>query len=46
MAVKAEGYFRIEQKLVTTCFSTLGGNGANRTARTITKELMLVLRPK
>lgn len=41
----AAKYFRIEQKHVTTRFSTLGGNGHNRNAREYAKELILVLTP-
>lgn len=41
----AEKYFGIERKLVKTRFSTLGGNGQNRTARKDAKEMILVLRP-
>lgn len=42
----AETYFRIERSLVKSCFSTLGGNGHNRSARRHSRELMLVLKPK
>lgn len=38
--------FRVKKKSVKTRFSTLGGNTANRAARKVSDELMLVLRPK
>lgn len=36
--------FRVEAKTVTSRFSTLGGNRTNRSARKITRELILVLK--
>jgi len=42
----AEAYFNVVRKSVKTRFSTLGGNTANRAARKISDELMLVLRPR
>lgn len=42
----AEHYFEVARKSVKTRFSTLGGNTANRAARKVSDELMLVLRPK
>lgn len=42
----ADEYFRIDKKKVKTRFSTLGGNGRNRTARQMRGELILLLRPK
>lgn len=38
--------FEVTRKSVKTRFSTLGGNTANRAARRVSGELMLVLRPK
>jgi len=38
--------FSVKRKSVKTRFSTLGGNTANRAARKVSDELMLVLRPK
>lgn len=46
VAGAAETHFRIECKLVRTRFSTLGGNGQNRTARQESREMMLLLRPR
>ena len=42
----AKQYFKVARKSVKTRFSTLGGNTANRAARKVSDELMLVLRPK
>jgi hypothetical protein len=42
----AEAHFKIDRRLVKTRFSTLGGNGENRTARQDSKEMMLLLRPR
>lgn len=42
----AGAYFNVAKKSVKTRFSTLGGNSANRAARKVSDELMLVLRPK
>ena len=39
-------YFKVVRKAVKTRFSTLGGNSANRAARKVSDELMLVLRPR
>lgn len=40
-----KGHYRVVRKSVKTRFSTLGGNTANRAARQVPDELMLVLRP-
>ena len=42
----AAAYFKVVRKSVKTRFSTLGGNTANRAARRVSDELMLVLRPR
>lgn len=42
----ARRLFRVRRRSVSTRFSTLGGNGANREARMDAKELILVLTPK
>ena len=42
----AEAHFKVARKSVKTRFSTLGGNTANRAARKVSDELMLVLRPR
>jgi len=42
----AKKYFKVAKKSVKTRFSTLGGNVANRAARIVSDELMLVLRPR
>lgn len=42
----ASAYFNVARKTVKTRFSTLGGNTANRAARKVSNELMLVLRPR
>ena len=42
----ATGRFRVEEKRVTTRFSTLGGNNDHRAARRPSRELILLLRPK
>ena len=42
----ARRLFHVKRKTVTTRFSTLGGNTINRTARTTSDELMLVLKSK
>lgn len=39
-------YFRIQLHWVKTRFSTLGGNGKNRSARQLRDELILLLRPR
>lgn len=46
VAHAAESHFRIKRRFVKTRFSTLGGNGANRSARRDSREMMLVLSPK
>jgi adenine-specific DNA methylase len=42
----AKTYFEVARRSVKTRFSTLGGNTANRAARTTSDELMLALRPR
>lgn len=42
----AAAYFKVARRSVKTRFSTLGGNTANRAARKVSDELMLVLRPR
>lgn len=42
----SRAYFKVARKCVKTRFSTLGGNSANRAARKVADELMLVLRPQ
>jgi 16S rRNA G966 N2-methylase RsmD len=42
----ADQHFAISRKVVKTRFSTLGGNGHNRSARQDSQEMLLVLRPK
>ena len=42
----ARRLFCVRRRTVSTRFSTLGGNGANREARKDAKELILVLTPK
>jgi hypothetical protein len=42
----AEQHFTIDRRFVKTRFSTLGGNGRNRSARCDSSEMMLVLRPR
>lgn len=42
----ADAFFSIERTIVTSRFSTLGGNRVNRAARLSAKELILTLRPK
>ena len=42
----AEQHFAIDRKVIKTRFSTLGGNGHNRSARQDSSEMMLVLRPR
>ena len=42
----AREMFHVKRKSVKTRFSTLGGNKMNRTARTVSNELMLILKSK
>lgn len=42
----ADSHFAIDRRLVKSRFSTLGGNGRNRSARHDQKEMMLLLKPK
>lgn len=42
----ARTYFEVARKSVKTRFSTLGGNAANRAARKMSDELMLVLKQR
>ena len=42
----ARELFHVKRRSVTTRFSTLGGNSVNRTARSPSRELMLVLRSR
>lgn len=42
----AAAYFEVTRRSVKSRFSTLGGNTANRAAREVSDELILVLRPR
>jgi adenine-specific DNA-methyltransferase len=42
----AQEYFVVKMRYVTTTFSTLGGNGLKRRARSPSAELMLLLAPR
>lgn len=46
IADAARKWFRIEHYGIKSRFSTLGGNNENRTARQMSNELVLLLRPK
>jgi hypothetical protein len=41
----ARNHFHVEKHWVASKFSTLGGNNNHRDARSLTRELILVLRP-
>lgn len=42
----ANRWFSIQKKIVRSRFSTLGGNNSHRNARKVSKEMILLLRPK
>jgi len=42
----AKKLFSVERNVVTSRFSTLGGNNSHRSARSLSREMMLLLRPK
>jgi adenine-specific DNA-methyltransferase len=42
----AKRRFRVENRTVDSCFSTLGGNNSTRSARQKSRELILLLRPR
>ena len=42
----ASRYFEIVERKVKTLFSTMGGNNLHRSARRLTEELILVMKPK
>jgi adenine-specific DNA-methyltransferase len=42
----AKDHFQVEKHWVASKFSTLGGNNDHRDARSLTRELILVLRPR
>lgn len=46
VAQAAKKHFAVERTMVKTSFSTLGGNGENRSARQHSQELILLLKPR
>lgn len=46
VANMAKMLFRMERKVVTSRFSTLGGNNSHRNARNLSREMILLLMPR